>query len=186
MFLKDINAVRKIEWGRTHLWDIQFNDPSLSKFSAWFPATNVEEGLVSLNSYGFEASVNSYSIPKSKGLETIRITFLDNVDFIVHNWLLHWIETTIFNNGDYVSRLSDTGVLKTVTIKRVDNMHRDVSGEMGIRSYLVYPQGALNYTGDSDGNVVSNAIDFVIASKIKGSNILTGESAFLQDFETSI
>lgn len=169
MFLKNINELRNIEWAKTYLWDIHFGDSELNEFANWFPASSVEEGFLSIKTYQFEASSKAYSIPKGEGQEILRITFLDSVKFTVHNWLVNWVKSTIFNNGDYVSRLSDKGVLKKLTIQRVDNKRLNVTTKIGKRDYWVYPQGGLRFIGDSEGSVISNSMEFVIVDEIKAS-----------------
>lgn len=165
MFLKNINVLRSVDWGSTHLWDITFNDSELNTFEKWFPASNVEEGMFSSNSHTFEACGSNFAVPKSQGLDTIKVTFIDSVGLEVHEWLKDWVKKGIYNNGRYVSRLKDPNVLKTLTIRRVDHKHVELPTKIGLGSYQVYPQGEFHFTGDSEGNPVSNTVEFVIVSE---------------------
>lgn len=172
MYLKDINQVRAVEWGRTHLWDIYFSDDEdnrLDEFSKWFPASSVEEGLFNTIPHTFEAAGLSFALPKSQGLETLKITFHDSVRLTVHNWLRIWVKETIHNHGHYVSRLGDPGVLKRVHIVRVDNKHVNLAKGLEEATYLVFPQGEFHFTGDSEANPTTNSIELVIVSEIPKS-----------------
>jgi hypothetical protein len=178
MYLEDISMIRAVEWGSSHLWDIRFkDDEGLKEFANWFPASNVEEGLFSANMHTFEAAGSSFAIPKSQGLETIKITFLDSVQLTVHSWLRDWVKGTIYHHGRYVARIGDTGVLRRVQIKKVDKKHKNLASGMKEGTYSVYPQGPFHFAGDSEGNIVSNTVEFVIVKEVLSDLVVDAGTA---------
>ena len=72
-YLTNIDQIRAVEWGKSYLWDIKFEDAP-APFDSWFPAIDVEEHLASLESQSFEAYMTQFKIPKSYAIPEIKIT----------------------------------------------------------------------------------------------------------------
>jgi len=156
-FLNGIDSVRAVEWGRTYLWDIQFQDPTIpSPFNTWFPAKEVEEELAKLNSHTFTSGISTYKIPQNTETLNVKITFYDNSDYDLLNWLENWINTISLNGGFYVATLSTAA--KFLQIIKMDNERNTIDTS----SYWVYPEGTLTYMGNSESGAITYSMNFVI------------------------
>lgn len=158
IFLKNLEAFRRIEWARSWTWDIQFEDKSIpGPFNQWFPATEVEEGLYNLEAYPVPGVIGTYEIPKSWVMLSLSITFIDSAYLDLENWLVNWVNTTIFGGGRYVAPLNEC--LKKVNILKLTGKKEIVSAS----SYLVFPTGPLSYSGNSTADVITHQVEFRIA-----------------------
>jgi hypothetical protein len=87
------------------------------------------------------------------------LTFFDDSNNTILNWLREWINTTILNNGQYVSVLEDS--IKPVQILKL-NQQRDI---IQTTSYYVFPEGQIVYNGDSDSSPQQYSVNFVITGR---------------------
>jgi hypothetical protein len=161
-FLKNIAEITNIEWEQNHLWDVMFDDspakePKLPKeFKNWFPASEVRIPRLILESHTIDASISQIRLPKSTSSKVMSISFLDNIQHGIKEWLAEWVNSIILNNDLYLSLLSD--IVKTVHVKELDRAKEEVN----MRSYLVYPEGDLPFTGTSEAGVPVHSMNFVI------------------------
>ncbi len=158
IFLKNLDQLRTIQWSKSWKWDVKFPDGP-NNFKEWFPATNVEETVFSLTTY--TAGLPYLEVPKDKELSTLSLTFIDSIQLDVEDWLDHWINVEILNEGLYLSPLKS--ITKEIRIAKLDNLDNIVH-EYG---YLVYPKGVYNFSGNSESSTHSSQIEFVIASDVK-------------------
>ena len=150
------SQVRAISWGATYLWDIRFPDAP-APFNQWFPATDVEENLATLNTKPLELFISTYEIPLSTTLFDLKITFTDDVKHTIEGWISSWINTDILNDGSGITPLADCCKLVQLT---KTNFQKEI---LKSASYWVFPKGALYFHGTSDASAVSNMVEFVIA-----------------------
>jgi len=158
-FLTKTSLVRSVEWSKSYLWDIRF-PTAPNPFTEWFPASDVDENLAVLDSFSFSAGANSFKIPKSATNFTIRVTFSDDANNTLIDWLTTWINTTILNGGDYVSTLEAAS--KPLLISKLDNARNEIS----IKSYLVYPEDSITFSGTSESKLNIYAITFIVVGII--------------------
>lgn len=170
MFLTDINQIRTVKWGKPYLWDVRFHaegDYAIPQpFNNWFPAVEVEENVLTLESYNFDAFISTYKIPKSTTLFDIKITFLDDENHTLMGWLRDWVNITILNDENYVSRVADPGVLRTIQIAKVNSKKEQIY----VDSYFVYPEGALYFQGTSDSGAQMMIMTFIIVGQPGGGH----------------
>ena len=155
VFLPGISAIRSVEWGSKHLWDVQF-PTAPSPFNAWFPATSVRENVYSLERESWSLYMSSYSAVKSTGEFDLSITFVDDVKHTVLNWISHWVNTEILNGGQYVATLAESA--KDVIVVRSDAEGNTVRST----TYQVIPDGSGYFEGDSSAEVNSGELALVV------------------------
>ena len=171
-----IGQLRSVEWGKKFLWDIKFTQPSdqpesrgLGKtFENFFPATDVEEGIANLESFGWEAFMNTYKVPRKMQQKEVRVTFYDDRDSTLLNWLDDWINKTIFNDGQFLTPLEQC--LRLVQIKKL-NSRKEVLSD---NAYWVFPEGSIIYNGSSSSDPVLYSVQFNIVGVASKSG--AGES----------
>ena len=163
MYLTSIEQIRKIQWGRAHDWDIKFEDPKLGEpFNQWFPASDVEENIATLQTFQFEGGIwDNLQIPKSTTPCTLKVTFYDDEKHTLLNWLDNWINKEILNDGEGVSPLEDC--IKIVTIAKLDSMKNPIH----LTSYYVFPEGEITFAGKSTAEAHVYTMNFIIAGTRK-------------------
>ncbi len=185
MFLTKIDQLRAndLEWGRTYLWDCWFpNAPA--PFNQWFPATEVEEGIATLTPHEFEGYLGSFKVPKSTTDQGLRLTFADDVNCTLCEWISYWINEWIFNGvsgtKSRVRCLEDS--VRQVHIMKLDLQRNPVKTSY----YAVFPTGSVNFVGNSESGLPSYAVEFVIAGATHKLESTTGvESKVKNSFSTT-
>lgn len=160
-FVDSITQVRSVEWAPSYLWDVKF--PSApSPFSEWFPATAIEQELLTVNSHSFEAGLTTFDFPKASASKTLSITFHDDEQHSLQRWLRDWVENGVFlQQGRYVNYLMD--LVREVHVLKLDRRRIPISGSPEM--YYVYPEGGMTFSGNSE----SGALDFTVSFRIAGS-----------------
>ena len=155
-FLENQSQIRGIKWGQTWLWDLQF-EKAPAPFNSWFPASDVEENKFTLNTKVIEGGISTYEVPEKTAAFDLTITFFDDEDHTLLEWLSTWVNSTILSGEKRVAVLDQA-------VKRVDviklNSRRDTVKQ---NSYLVFPKGSINYRGTSDSGALQYAVPFMIA-----------------------
>lgn len=199
-FLKSLNQIREVEWGRTYFWDIKFIDNSevyqksqlTSPFDAWFPAVDIDENVATLDSFVFEGGRTSFKVPARTSPFELKITFLDDENYTLLNWIRTWINEDILKgNTGVVATLEEA--VKIVKIVRMrpkrrtlqENLKRTAAsyspGELvpyvdlsivptdeprgdvvETSTYIVYPDGPINFAGNSNSEVPIYTVNFNI------------------------
>lgn len=138
----NLEDVRRVQWGFTHNYNIAFpnvideSSPLRKSFLEWIPAIDVDFPLYSVETKNLTLGSDNISIPVAQAERDITITFLDNEEAEIENWLEYWVKKTIFNSNDEaygVSPLSES--CKLVIIERLTSMKELVKPY----SYLIYP-----------------------------------------------
>lgn len=161
MFLKAITDLKEVEWGRQYLWDIQFPNADLpTPFNTWFPASEIEENLATLETFQFEAYMSTYKVPKSTTDFDLKITFYDDQNYSVSNWITEWVNSYILNldKVDYHIALLEEAV-RAVDIKKMNARKEEVS----LSRYFVFPTGGLYFNGTSESGAPQYTVEFCIA-----------------------
>lgn len=164
-FLNNLDQLIAVEWGAKYLWDIQFvggirSPAPPAPFDAFFPAVDVEEDLAHLDSYNFDGPQDQYKVPMSSSTLHLRVTFYDDEKHTLLTWLKTWINTTILNDGQYVSTLD--ACIKKVFLVKLDHRRKPVGTTA---AYWVYPEGTITYSGDSASDPLMYTVSFVITGK---------------------
>ena len=159
LFLPSKYTLNEIEWSRSWLWDIQFQDANLLHFRKWFPATNVSINRFALETYDFTAGLSTFSVPKSSTLFDMKITFVDDVALTVQTWVSNWINNEIFAQNA-VATLEEA--VKQVTVVTLDNNRKQIKQD----NFMVFPKGSLYFDGNSDEALHSAELDLVIAATL--------------------
>ena len=155
-FLERQSQLGQIPWGDSWLWDLRFDDAP-APFNNWFPASDVDENKLTLNTKTIEGGISTYEIPEKTAAFDITITFFDDENHTLLEWLSDWVNSIIFNGERRVAVLEQA-------VKRVDlikmNSRRETIKE---DSYLIFPKGSNNFRGTIDSAVPQYPVAFVIA-----------------------
>ncbi len=161
VFLKDLEQIRAVEWGKRYLWDIKFEDPDIvAPFDSWFPAQDVEQQLANITTFQFDGFLSTYQIPQKNQAREIRLTFIDDAAFTLESFFEVWIRETIFNLENHVATLSEC--VKLVSIVKTNSAKEAVK----TTSYWVFPSGPLIYTGASSADNVIYSMPCIIAGVV--------------------
>jgi hypothetical protein len=155
----NLNSIAPVTWARKYSWDIKF-DGAPAPFSEWFPASDIDEPKTVLEAHTFDAFLKTYSFPKSQGEKRLTITFYDDENNAIVNWLQEWAEIEMFNDDAFVATLEE--VLKQVHIKKLNSRREEVQ----INSYWVYPDGTLTDSRGSDSSAQQYSMDFVVVGRV--------------------
>jgi len=160
-FLNSIEQLRQVEWGRKYLWDIKFEKAPVP-FNEFFPAVDVEEDKAVLETFTIEEFMEVFEVPLKSGIKAIRITFLDDANNTLVDWLSDWINRSILNNGKHISTLEKS--VKQVTLLKLNSRRESLSGQE--MSYWVIPKGQITYNGSSSSDPQTYSVTFVIVGQI--------------------
>lgn len=163
-----INDVRKIEFGKSYLWEVMFDDNNIapklpSQFKTWIPAQTVEEELASVESYSAAVYNTTLKFPESTGAFHVTILFADDYKHSITAWLTEWVNSTVLGGGLRVATISECS--KILHVRKLDSR----GGIVKNNAYIVYPEGAFNYTGDGESSLATISAKFVVVGTVKGS-----------------
>ena len=161
-----INDVRKIEFGKTYLWEVMFDEnnvnPKLpSYFRKWTPAITVEEELASVESYSAQIYNTTLKFPEGTGAFHVNVTFADDYLGSIRDWLTDWKNSTILNSGYCVATIGECS--KILHVRKLDTRGRIIKNN----AYLVFPEGDTNFNGDSESSVQTTSVTFVVVGTVK-------------------
>ncbi len=172
-----LDDLRTIEWAPTYMWDVMFPDSNLpAPFDRWFPASSYGLVNMTMTSMSIRTANAEFHIPQKSGPKTFQLTFHDNDDYVLSNWLENWYNNTIFNKGLSVATLSDAiKTLLYVPLKRTTNTQGDKNTSGSQASTLsVFPAGSVTIIGNSAPGVIDIQVDFHIVKIIPDG---TGKTA---------
>jgi len=184
-----VDQLRSVEWGRKYLWAVKFLDTTATlpdPFKEFFPASNVEFPVGSLDSFSFDLAQSSYKIPQRSQIRQMSITFFDSVDGALLKWFKDWIHIDILNFGEFVSCINDEHLIsedsgkgrdrdsfgkqrKVAPIRtiQVEQLKPDLE-PTGLTYILkVYPEGEINFVGSSASEATTYTVNFVIVGENK-------------------
>jgi hypothetical protein len=181
-----IDQMRSVEWGRKYLWAIKFLDTNVelpTVFKDYFPASDVEFPVGSLDSFGFDLAQSSYKVPQRSQIKQMSVTFFDDINGSLLKWFRDWIEIDILNFGQFISCINDEHhILEEQSGQTTDSFgaERKVSPVRTIQidqlkpdleptglSYIlkIYPEGEINFTGASASEATTYTVNFVIVGE---------------------
>ncbi len=155
-YLERQSQIRQMPWGRTYLWDMRFEEAP-APFRAWFPASDVDENVATLNTKTIEGGISTYEVPMGSSAFDLNITFYDDENHTLLDWITEWVNLLILDGEKTIAVLDQA-------VKRVDlvkmNSRRE---EVKTSSYLVFPKGGINFRGTADAAIPQYAVPFAIA-----------------------
>jgi hypothetical protein len=155
-----VSKLQLIEWARSYAWDVEFIPGIPQPFDTISPAFEVEENMVTPETYTTPAGMMTLVFPQNTNERTINLTFYDDVGGTIENWLKDWYNKIYNTDNQYVTTLEEAS--RTVTIKRRDLQKNTIQSN----SYLVFPRSPLQFIGSSDSAVRQHSQEFVIAGTI--------------------
>ena len=181
-FLRDITMLRKVEWSKSYLWDVLLdgsNNGSPSPpapFDDWFPAVDITENSANLDSHIQEAYMTILKFPLKSNTRSINLTFVDDINNTLYNYFKTWINRDILNLNSrnfHVSVLEDAA--RIIHIQKLGADRQLLTGQL--TSYLVYPEGSLNFTGSSESTLHTYQVELVVVGEIPNSSSVQATGA---------
>jgi len=127
-----------IQWGQTFLWDLKFEDAP-APFNEWFPAADVEENIYTLESLTIQGFMSTYKVPKSTTVFDLKVTFYDDENHVLLDWLAEWVNGVMLGSGNYVATLQES--CRIVSLARLNSLREAI----GVTTFWVYPEEALYF-----------------------------------------
>jgi hypothetical protein len=154
------DRLQLIEWARSYAWDVEFIPGIPEPFSSVSPAFEVEENIITPETYSLPAGISTLVFPQNTGEKTLSITFYDDIGGTIENWLKDWYDTIFNIDNQYVTTLEEA--TRIVIVKRRDLQKNTIQSN----SYLVFPRSPLQFIGSSDSSVRQHQQEFVIAGTL--------------------
>ena len=155
-----IEMVRSVVWGRSYLWNVEMVDQKPpSPFDKFLPVVDVEEPVYGIDDHPVDTPTFTMSVPKSETAEQLTLTMFDDIHHTMEAYFSEWINQKVTNKKAGLTALSSC--VRRIIVQRLDEK-RDVTKSA---TYLVYPNGSLNFHGDSESSGVQHTIQFVVVGQ---------------------
>ena len=166
-YLQNLAALRtqNLEWGKSFNWDMLI--PSApAPFNRWFPAIESDRTIGNVLSQDVQVGSQGFKLPNGKSPTEIRLTFHDNEEAVLEQWLDEWINGT--PGVDNTGLVDRNGAVATLSEAVRDFHFAQLNNRRQlVRSVImwVYPDGTYNSVRDSQSNIITHVCTFTIASK---------------------
>ena len=150
-------SLQLIEWARSYARDVSFEPPLPEPFTTVSPAVDIEETIITPETFSTPAGMSTIVVPQNIGERAITVTFYDDIGSTVENWLHDWYNEIYNTDNQYITTLEEA--TRIITIKRRDLQKNTIK----FNSYLVFPRSPLQFIGSSDSAVRQHSQEFVIA-----------------------
>lgn len=154
--LDTLDIIRDVEYARSYLWRLWFPEITSGAFASWFPAVSVDEPIGDLQSYDFEIGCHAYKVPQKHGSQVLAVTFLDDATHSLEGWMQAWIWEVFPQSRDGVATLDSA--LKKCHLMKLSPQKEVIH----TRQYDVYPEGPVTNVYNSNAEVKSFSISFVV------------------------
>ena len=161
--LKALATMRSIEWSKGYQWGCKF-DSAPEPFSKWFPMRSITIPVGTLLSDTLSSGQEEYYYPKSNTINAFSVTFLDNVNGVLEDWIRTWVENRILNKGMGISPIGEC--VSIFRFFRLNNYKQIVL----VRNFYVYPNGSPSISYTSDAAIREISIELVNAGELKNGN----------------
>jgi len=168
-YYKGLISLRSINWGRNYRYDAQFGDGSVpSPFQDWFPLTDVEvnEGTVVSTEYKFGQS--TYRFPIHANAMDMRMTFNDDEDYTLLQWLKTWYNQIAGSGfvegirGGFVQTLAECARPLTLVRLGPDGEPATDPNTMLNVKLWIYPDQAFYWRGSSMPEIPTYPANFQV------------------------
>lgn len=175
MSLLDISMdkLRAVEWGKTWLWDVQFpTDPPPAPFDKFLPVISLEENNYTATSEEFPIYNTTVKIPKGTTLFDIKMTFVDDSKGTMRNYFNKWVNEinlagdTGLNSGKMLPTSGTRSLYQCA--RKIDIFKYDIDRKTLVEDnhYMVFPEAALYFTGNSESAIPQYEVQLIIAGTI--------------------
>ena len=141
-FTPGLGAIRSVEWGQTWHWDAKF-DAAPVPFQNWFPAFEVEAEIFNIGQHDFSIGSMTFSHPELKSRSPMTVSFYDNDEQVLFNWLHDW-QADIFTEEGLVGTITE--IAKRLVLVSTTAIHER---HTVIESW-VYPTGPTTWIRNSE------------------------------------
>lgn len=160
--MKLLAKVKGTQWGRSYQWRVLFGSfegrgRPPSAYSDWVPVSNVSHNLGVVLSQMMELGNSGYQFPKGSSVKVGSIEFYDDDQGTLQKWFEDWINSQILPGGLVAPLCS------TLRRLRVCRLRGDNQTFVLPKTLLVYPDGDITFTGNSDSGAVMFTVNFIIA-----------------------
>ena len=145
--------LRSINWAREYLWEVVFHDAP-EPFNTWFPAETVSQNVWSIDS---RIVANLYPTPNMSSPFTFDVTFFDDIDHTLLEWLRNHVNSKMLSNGHKPRAYLEDAVLRVSVYKQ--GMDREMAHSEGL---WVFPTGSMDFEGSNQSESASKQAQFLI------------------------
>lgn len=145
--------MRGIQWDSSNKWEFELQGLN-DLFGGWLPATSVELNFFGLTSEGIGSSGTDYL--SGHTYPTLQLSYIEPEDLRITNYLTNWMDDCVSHDGYEVKTIAQA----SKTFKVVKTLSTNAT--QYVWTGKVIPQGAMVFTGDTDGSVTQYQITFLV------------------------
>lgn len=158
-FLNRIDQLKNIDWARTYLWDVCFPDAP-PPFDTWFPATDITWEIASLQSLPIDSPNGQFKVPQiCSAALGIQLSFHDDSKHTLLNWFVTWMSSIVYDKRFVLPLLECS---RQIQIQMLSYDREPLK----TYNFYVYPEGEINFVGDSNSSPGVHQINFVITGEV--------------------
>jgi hypothetical protein len=192
-----LSDLRNTRWSKSYLWEIQFPagasydpkyayppDPPLN-FRTWFPAYSVQEPVYRVQSMGIGLPSFDFQVPKSVSVDTLSISFYDDVFENIRGWLQEWVWWMFSGVPTKTNSLKPQGgtavrtlaeCVRPILVSRFSE--RNDNSPIITRQYYIYPSDSLITSLTSESTPFNYTANFQVVAGMF-TNVVPKEAATL-------
>jgi len=182
--------IRKIEWGKSYLWELYFPsntdwgidtstytvppDPPF-RFQKWFPASNVTEPVFNITTRSINSPMVNFNVPQTLSSSDLSLTFYETIYHEIREWLWEWCMYMFGINFDYNTLAQEFDVVTSKDIQGVRPLSECVrpcilhkyNSDHTLskrKEFMIYPSGVLAVQLSSESSTIDESCTFSVAS----------------------
>lgn len=163
-YLRHIDQMRSVEWDKSYLWDVRFNDPALlgSSFNqqTWFPASDFTENSNTGSSLAIPYYMSTYKFPQAAAPTDITMSIYDDDKGTLYKWLTDWYDA-VYDTSTGTMMLQDA--VREMSVLKLNVQRQIVKSTL----YYVYPEGAIVCAYSSSSEAKKYELTFSVAGSQK-------------------
>lgn len=176
-----METIRRVNYSTSYLWTLDFIDTNgllpPAPFDDYFPASDVNLDVGTVNSFTFDAGHTTLSFPRNTSFKGMDVTFYDDDRQTLQRWMSDWINLDIFNDGQYVSNLRDqhtvvvpdsfgqTRAVQPIRQIRMALLDRQKQDAL-VYNYNIVPDGQLQFAGSQASEATQFNMRFNIVEEL--------------------
>lgn len=158
-----VQKMRRVDWRQGHQWSVSFpgEEAAFRKYENWLPAVEVAENIWGLEHFSFTVGASFYSIPFRGTPRTVQVTFIEDEDLTITNWMSEWVHRKILLSPGRVQYAHEASKMMVVQWKGFNG------STILENQYRVVPDGEGTLSGSSSSDVMTTSITFRIHSMLR-------------------
>ena len=154
MAIATVTDLRKIQWDKSNIWDVQIEDFKFDDGVLFFPGNDLEVTFFGVENESFgETGIEA---PKKRSLPNVTLSFIDSENLTTLKYFTDWQRNLVSSDGYEVTPMNKAYRILIVT--KLNSMKQPLYKWV----LRVFPTGNLQYHGDSDGSVPLYSVNFTV------------------------